>query len=180
MGPLDEQYEQFDDKVGTQARQEAGNMRRDGNPWTQRGRALVATMAVVAIAACGGDGEDDGAATSKQDWERKHGALLAAFGRDLDAANTTISQGEKQATISTCTQLSDDAKEMRNEVFPVPNPQVNRPLREAVDRAIDASENCIRGGRNPEGAHDVEVAMDQLKAARTSFAEAQAAIAAWT
>lgn len=145
--------------------------------WT--GAAGLAMVVVIAtgLGACGGD--DGGGAASKAEWEDEHGELVAAFSRDLDATNNTINQGEKTATLNACTQLSDDAKEMRSEVFPVPNEAVNTALRRAVDLAIQASENCLQGGRSAEGARQVEAAMRELNDARAAFAEAETAIDAW-
>lgn len=140
------------------------------------GGAAVVSMLVFTLVACGGDGEGG---SSKSDWQEKHGDLVAAFARDLDATATTINQGERTATLNACTQLADDAKEMRDDAFPVPNKQVERPLRQSVDLALMASDNCLKGGRDPDGARQVEEAMRQLKDARAAFQEAQAAISSW-
>ncbi len=137
-----------------------------------------AAVLAAAMVACGGGG---GGENSKAAWQRKHGDLVTAFEKDLDAAGNTINRGEKQATISACTQLSDDAKEMKDEDFPVPNPAVDGPLRQTVDIALTAADNCIQGGRTTEehGARRVEAAMKELTEARQKFLQAKAAIEAW-
>jgi hypothetical protein len=140
---------------------------------------MVAALIVAALAGCGGD--DGGGTQSKSAWQREHGDLFAAFEKDLDAAGDTINRGERQATISACTQLGDDAKEMREEVFPVPNPAVDGPLRASVDLAVRAADNCVQGGRTSaeHGARQVEAAMRELTDARQRLLEAKAAMDAW-
>ena len=145
----------------------------------RRAAAIVGVVvAGAALFACGGD--DDEALTTRSGWQSKHGDLVAAFEKDLDAANDTISKGEKQATISACTQLSEDAKEMRSEVFPVANPAVDVPLRKAVDLAVQGADNCIQGGRSAAGADQVEAAQRELADAFNAFRDAKAAIDTWT
>ena len=144
-------------------------------------KAAVAACGVglaAALVACGGD---DGSVETKDAWQDKHGDLVAAYEKDLDAAGDTINRGEKQATISACTQLSDDAKEMKDEVFPVPNPAVDGPLRQSVDISITGANNCIQGGRSSaeHGARQVEAAMKELTDARNKYLEAKAALEAW-
>jgi hypothetical protein len=144
-------------------------------------KAVVVACGVglaASLAGCGGDGDS---AQSKDAWQEEHAALIAAFEKDLDAAGDTINRGEKQATISACTQLSDDAKEMKDEVFPVPNPAVDGPLRQSVDIALTGADNCIQGGRTTEehGARRVEAAMKEITDARQKFLEAKVAIEAW-
>ena len=147
----------------------------------RRLRRVVLTVAAVAVAASTGacGGKDD--ATTKAGWQKKNGDLVAAYEKDLDAAGDTINRGEKQATLSACTQLSEDAKEMRNEVFPVPNSGVDGPLRASVDLAVKGADDCLQGGRNTAeaGARQVEAAMKELTDARQKFLEAKAAIEAW-
>jgi hypothetical protein len=152
-----------------------GGMRR---MWTGAARMTMVLAIAIGLAACGGD-DDGGGAATKAEWEEEHGDLVAAFSRDLDATNNTINQGEKTATLNACTQLRDDAQEMRSEVFPVPNDAVNGPLRRSVDLAIEAADNCLQGGRSADGARQVESAMAQLNDARSAFNEARAAIDAW-
>ncbi|MCA1692353.1 MAG: hypothetical protein LC733_09190 [Actinobacteria bacterium] len=140
-------------------------------------RTVVGSMLALTLVACGGDGDESG--SSKREWQAEHRDLVAAFGRDLDATTMTLNQGEKTATLSACTQLADDAKEMRDEVFPVSNKQVERPLRQSVDLALMASDNCLKGGRDPGGARQVEEAMRQVADARRAFQEAEGAISDW-
>ena len=144
-------------------------------------KAIVVACGIglaVTMAACG----DDGASGQTKDaWQKEHADLVAAYEKDLDAAGDTINRGEKQATLSACTQLSDDAKEMKDEVFPVPNPAVDGPLRQSVDIAITAANNCIQGGRSSaeHGARQVESAMKELTDARQKYLESKAALEAW-
>lgn len=142
-----------------------------------RGSGAVVSMLALTLVACGGDSDEGG--SSKREWEAEHRDLITAFGRDLDATTMTLNQGEKTATLNACTQLADDAKEMRDEVFPVSNKQVERPLRQSVDLALMASDNCLKGGRHPDGAHQVEEAMRQVADARRAFQEAEGAISDW-
>ena len=140
--------------------------------------ALTAALAMaVTLAACGG-GDD---ASSKDRWWKKHGDLVGAYEKDLDAAGEAIGRGEKQATVSACTQLSDDAREMKDEVFPVPNPAMDAPLRASVDVALTGAGNCIQGGRSSaeHGARQVETAMKELRDARQKYLEAKEVFEAW-
>jgi hypothetical protein len=146
--------------------------------WTGAAGLTMVLVMAVGLGACGGD-DDGGGAANKAEWEQEHGDLVAAFSRDLDATNNTINQGERTATINACTQLRDDAQEMKDEVFPVPNQAVDGPLRRSVDLAIQAADNCIQGGRSAEGARQVEAAMREINDARAAFDEAQTAIDAW-
>ncbi|MDQ3980272.1 MAG: hypothetical protein M3314_12080 [Actinomycetota bacterium] len=144
-------------------------------------KAVVVACAVVLAAILVSCGEDGDSAQSKDAWQEEHADLIAAYEKDLDAAGDTINRGEKQATISACTQLSDDAKEIKDEALPVPNPAVDGPLRQSVDIALTAADNCIQGGRTTEehGARRVEAAMKELTDAHRKFLEAKAAIEAW-
>ena len=148
-------------------------MRELGRTVARAGEVLL----LGTLVACGGDDGTD----TKAGWQKEHGDLVIAYEKDLDAAGDTINRGEKQATISACTQLSDDAKEMREEVFPVPNPAVDGLLRQSVDLAVTGADNCIQGGRTTEehGARRVEAAMDELTDAHQKFLEAKAAIEVW-
>jgi hypothetical protein len=73
-------------------------------------RAGAAAAAVVTLAACGGGG--DGKATPAE-WKKKQGDLVAAYSRDLTDAINNINQGSRDNTLSSCTQVSEDAKEVR-------------------------------------------------------------------
>lgn len=142
-------------------------------------RAVLAGVLLLFVAAgvaCGGNGEQ---ANTKEGWEKEHGDLYAAFRRDLDAAGDAVNQGEKTATLGACTQLAEDARELRSDALPVPNPAVDGPLRRAVDLAITAAQHCIAGARAAEGARDVEAAQRELPRARQALAEVDAALTAW-
>lgn len=145
-----------------------------------RKAAVIACGIGLAATLVGCGGDDEGVKT-KAGWQKENGDLFAAFEKDLDAAGDTINRGEKQATISACTQLSDDAKEMRSDVFPVPNAAVDTALRQSVNLAVTGADNCIRGGRDTSdaGARQVEAAMKELTDARQKFLEAKVAMEAW-
>jgi hypothetical protein len=139
--------------------------------------AALAAAALITLAACGG-GDGGGGADSKEEWQDEHGALVDAYSRDLSAAVNTINQGERQSTINTCTQVRDDAMEVRENAFPVPNSAVDGPLRSAVDFGIKAADSCLTGARNTN-ADAVEDAQRDFAEARKAMDEAEAAIKAW-
>ena len=136
---------------------------------------LSAALAVVVGTACGGGG----GGTTKEAWRKEHGRLVAAFGRDIDAAGTALDQGERSTTIGACTQLSEDAKEVRKEALPVPDPASDAALRRAVDTAAKAAASCLQGARSGQGADAVEAAQREIADARRAIDEADAALAAW-
>lgn len=140
-----------------------------------RGAVLVLVLVALSAAACGGDG---GGGESKDDWYGEHRELISAFSRSLGDGLNTINQGERTRTLSTCTQVIDDAKEVQEKALPVPNPAVDGPLRKAVDEAIKAGENCLKGGRQTD-ARAVEAAQVQFTDARKAMDEAEAAINVW-
>jgi hypothetical protein len=153
--------------MGTREAEMAG---RAGRP------AWWAMAAALALAACGDDG---GGADTKAGWEDQHGSLLASFRRDLDAAGDAVNRGERAVTLGACMQLAEDARELREEALPVPNPAVDAPLRRAVNAAVTGAEHCVAGARAAEGAHDVELAQKELPEARQALREADAAYTAW-
>ena len=61
--------------------------------------AVLATAAVIGLAACGGG--DGGSSDTKEGWQDEHGELFEAYSRDLSAAGNTINQGERTLTINT-------------------------------------------------------------------------------
>lgn len=144
------------------------------------GSAAVLAMAaaLLVLAACGG-GDGGGGADTKEGWQDKNGDLVDAYSRDLSVALNTINQGERTATISTCNQIIDDAKEVRSQALPVPEAAVNTPLTKAVDTGIKAAESCLTGARNTS-ARDVESAQRDFAEARKAMDEAEAAIKAWS
>lgn len=143
-------------------------------------RGTVVAVALLVLAAAPACGEDDDT-TTRAGWRTEHADLVAAYEKDLEAARDTINRGERQATISACTQLADDATEMRSEVFPVPDPAVDVPLRQSVDLALQGADDCIQGGRSSAdaGARQVEAAMKEIADARQRYLEAKAAFEAW-
>lgn len=137
----------------------------------------VALVALV-LGACSG-GSDDGAASTKAEWEQKHGAAVAAVSTDLDQARQALSGGQRQVIISACTQLQEDLVEARK-ALAVPDPSVDGALRIAFD-AIDAGvPDCLQGARVANQAHITESAIATFRDARPKMDEANRAIAAWT
>ena len=116
-----------------------------------------------------------GGASSKEEWEDQNGSLVEAYSRDLSAAVNTINQGERQNTINTCTQVKDDANEVKSTALPVPNNAVDGPLRTAVESGIKAADACLNGARNTD-ARAVEAAQRDFAEARKSMDAAEAAI----
>lgn len=139
------------------------------------GHAALAAMAAVTLAACGGDG---GSEDTKEGWQDEHGSLVAAFSRDLTDALNVINQGERTTTLNTCTQVQDDAREVRDSALPVPNAAVDTALRRSVEAGLRAAENCLRGGRETN-ADAVEEAQRQFAEARQAMDEAESAINVW-
>ena len=140
----------------------------------------VAVVAATLLSACGGG--DSGGATTKAAWQKKNGDLVAAYGRDLTDAVNTLNQGQRAATTGSCTQVADDAKDLRSKALPVPNPTVDSALRKAIDAGIAASDRCLKGAveTGSQGANDVEEAQRQFATASKSMDDADAAIKAWT
>jgi hypothetical protein len=134
--------------------------------------AAAAVTAAVTVAACGGGG---GGGDTKAGWQKKHGPVIQSFSRDLGDAQNNINKGERSATLSSCTQVSEDAKEVRKEALPAPDPAVDADLRKALDLAVKAAADCLQGGRDVQ-ARAVEAAMAELNDARASLDKAQAGI----
>ncbi len=150
----------------------AMNKDSNGSRWS------AALLLTVVLAACGG-GTDDGAATTKADWEKKHGAAVAAVSTDLDQAREALSGGQRQIIISACTQLQEDLAEARK-ALPVPNPSVDGLLRSAFDAIEAGVPDCLDGARIANQAHITETAIAEFRDARPKMDEANKAIAEWT
>lgn len=143
----------------------------------RRGRWAVAAVVAVAVSlgACGGG--EEGAA-SKEEWLKEHEALVNAYSRDLVDALNVINQGERQATVASCTQVVDDAREVREEALPVPNAEVDTHLTKAVEVGIEAGQACLRGARETN-ADAVEEGQRLFAEARKAMDEAEAALDDW-
>lgn len=138
--------------------------------------AALAAIAAVTLAGCGGGG---GKPTTKAAWQKKNSSLVTAYSRDLDDAINNINQGSRDNTLASCTQVSDDGKELRSKGLPVPNAAVDTALRKTLDSADKASADCLQGGRNVQ-ASAVERAMAEFGDARKAMDDTMAAIQAWT
>ena len=136
--------------------------------------ALVASAAL--LGACGGDG--GGGTASKEEWLEEHEALVNAYSRDLVDALNIINQGARQETVASCTQVQDDAREVREEALPVPNAAVNTHLTKAVEVGIEAAQACLKGARETS-ADDVEEGQRLFAEARKAMDEAEAALDDW-
>ena len=145
----------------------------------RRWLSLLLPVAVLATA-CGGGGSDGGgAATSKVDWEKRHGAIVNAVSLDIDLANGGLDKGDRPVILSSCNQLQEDVADARK-ALPVPDPTVDAALRAALDAAGAASPTCLEGGRVAGDASIVEKAQREMKAARAKMDDAQSAINAWS
>lgn len=147
----------------------------------RRGRwaVLVPAMATVAAALLVGCGDDGGGGTaSKEEWLEEHETLVNAYSRDLSDAVNVINQGERNATMASCTQVVDDAREVRSEALPVPNAEVNTHLTKAVEVGIEAGQACLKGARETS-ADDIEEGQRLFAEARKAMDDAEAAIDDW-
>lgn len=141
------------------------------------GGTLAAVVAVTMLAACGGG--DGGSAGSKAEWEEQNGELVTAYSRSLDDAMNNINQGARANTVGSCTQVRDDANELNDQAFPVPNQTVDAALRLAVDSGLRAAASCISGS-GAGGARDIEKSQVEFREARTAMDDAEDAISAWS
>lgn len=145
-----------------------------------RGAAVLAAGIGIAVGltACGGGG---GKAKDKAGWQKDNSALVASYSRDLDDAINNINQGARDKTTGSCTQVSEDGKELRKDALPVPNAAADAALRKAVDTGIQAATDCLAGAREQnQGARTVETAQREFTDARKAMDDAEAAIKAWT
>ena len=142
--------------------------------------AALAVTAAVLLPACGGG--DSGGGTSKAAWQKKNGALVSAYSRDLSDAVNTINQGQRSATTGSCQQVTDDANDLKKQAIPVPNSAVDTPLRKAIDLGLSAAGHCLKGAGSSgsEGAREVEAGQKDFADARKSMDAAEAAITAWS
>jgi hypothetical protein len=147
------------------------------------GRAGVVAAMVVSVAllagGCGGGGGGDGEVASRAEFDERHGEALAAFGRDLDATSNTLNQGDRTAILPSCNQLGESARELREDVLPVADAEVQRTLTAAFDAAAQAAATCRTGAQTGE-ARTVEQAMAEMGEAREALDRAEAALAAWS
>ena len=139
--------------------------------------AGLVAAALIVLAGCGGGG--GGKANDKASWQKDNGSLVTAFSKDIDDAITTITQGERNATVASCTQVQDDGNELRTKATPVPNATVDGALKKAIDLANQAAADCLKGAKNTD-AREVEAAQREFPDARKALNDAQSAINAWT
>jgi hypothetical protein len=138
----------------------------------------VVALALVAILAGACGGGSDGAATNKADWEERYAGALSILSDGVDRSQQALAVGQRQELLAVCTQLKEDLEETR-EALPVPDATVDAALRTAFDAIGKGADNCLEGARVASEAHRVEVAQEDMKAARERLDEAENAIAAW-
>ncbi len=138
---------------------------------------LAVAFATLLGVACGG-GSDDGAATNKADWEKKHASAVKVVSDDIDRSVQALNAGQRPVVLSECTQLEDDLVDAKKAV-PVPDPTVDAALRSALTATETAMNSCVEGGRVASDASIVEKAQREMKTARDRYDEAQRAIENW-
>lgn len=138
-------------------------------------RALAGGVALLALAACGGD---SGATTSKAAWTKAHGPALDVLDTDLKAARSTLSSLQRPNILGTCTALRDSLAEARKGL-PVPDPASNEALRNALDAIGAGTEDCFQGARGPN-IPQLEKSFSELREADTLLDLARRRIEAWT
>ena len=138
-------------------------------------------MAVLVVAlfagACGGD--DEGGASNKADWEKKHGSIVSAVSDDIDRSVQALNAGQRPVVLSECTQLQEDLIEAKKKAVPVPDSTVDAAVRSGFDATTTAVTTCLEGARVASDASIVEKAQREMKTAREKYSAAQDAIAAW-
>lgn len=144
-------------------------------PGYKRAWAAMAVVGVLLLGACG----DDGGATGAEGWRDKHGSDLDSLGRDLDAADSALSVGERTAIQGSCNLLADSARDFRASALPVSDRATDTAVKGALDAIDKAAETCLAGTRTGQ-AHEVETAMDQMDDARVALDKVDAALAAWS
>ena len=141
-------------------------------------RWVLALLLVGVLAgACGGD-SDEGGASNKADWDKKHASAVKVVSDDIDRSVQALNAGQRPVVLSECTQLKDDLVDAKKAV-PVPDPTVDAALRSALAATETAMNTCVEGGRVASDASIVEKAQREMKTARETYDAAQAAIAAW-
>src|SRR5436309_15772718 len=88
--------------------------------------AALAVTAAVLLPACGGG--DSGGGTSKAAWQKKNGALVSAYSRDLSDAVTTINQGQRNETTGSSQQVTDAANDPKQHALPAHHSAADAPL----------------------------------------------------
>ena len=96
----------------------------------ERIRAWAWGLALVLLAACGGDS----GASSKSAWTKQHGPALDALETELDAARATLSSLQRPNILGSCTALRDSLEEVRKGL-PVPDQKSNTALRNGFTQA---------------------------------------------
>ena len=138
-------------------------------------RAVLSGLALVVLAACGGD---SGSPTSKAAWTKAHGPALDALETELDAARATLSSLQRPNILGSCTALRDSLAEARKGL-PVPDQKSNTALRNALDLIGLGTEDCFEGARGPN-IPQLEKSFSELREGDTLLDLARRTIDAWT
>ena len=140
----------------------------------QSARAWAGGLALVLLAACGGDS----GAPSKADWTKEHGPALDALDTELDAARATLSSLQRPNILGSCTALRDSLDQARKGL-PVPDQRSNTALRNALDLIALGTEDCLEGARGPN-IPQLEKSFSELREGDTLLDLARRTIDAWT
>ena len=138
-------------------------------------RAVAVGLALVVLAACGGDSESG---ASKAEWTKKHGPALDALDTELEAARATLSSLQRPNILGSCTALRDSLGEARKGL-PVPDQKSNTALRSALDLIALGTEDCFEGARGPN-IPQLEKSFSELREGDTLLDLARRTIDAWT
>lgn len=137
-------------------------------------RAVACGLALVLLAACGGDS----GAMSKAGWTEEHGPALDALETELDAARATLSSLQRPNILGSCTALRDSLAEARKGL-PVPDQKSDTALRNALDLIALGTEDCFEGARGPN-IPQLETSFSELREGDTLLDLARRTIDAWT
>src|SRR5688500_14766951 len=132
---------------------------------------MAVLVAALFASACGGSG-DEGGAANKGEWEEKYGGIVKSVSDDIDRSVQALNAGQRPVVLQECTQLKEDMAEATKAV-PVPDPTVDAALRKAFDDTTIAANTCVEGGRVASDASIVEKAQREMKVARESYSKAQ-------
>jgi hypothetical protein len=136
-------------------------------------RAVAGGLALLLLAACGGE-----SGSSKPAWNKAHGPALDALETELDAARATLSSLQRPNILGSCTALRDALNEARKGL-PVPDQKSNTALRNALDLIGLGTEDCFEGARGPN-IPQLEKSFSELREGDTLLDLARRTIDGWT
>src|SRR5215203_4378547 len=106
------------------------------NSHSKRFAVAVAAFAFVAVA-CGGGDSDEGGASNKADWDKKHASTVKVVSDGIDRSVQALNAGQRPVVLSECAQLREDLVAAKKAV-PVPDSTVDAALRKAFDDTTTA------------------------------------------